>query len=76
MFKVISLHGVVFSYLFYTRVTFSGFLPLKDLNPMLFLPEPTYLSVPIFPLVLHRRESFSFNQLLQSRSICSSPVIL
>ena len=22
------------------------------------LPEPTYLSLPIFPLVLHRRESF------------------
>ena len=47
--------------LFYTRVTFSCFLTLKDLNPSLFLPdlpEPTYLSLPIFPLVLHRRESF------------------
>ena len=44
--------------LFYTREAFSCFLPLKDLNPSLFLPEPTYLSLPIFPLVLHRRESF------------------
>ena len=58
MFKVISLHGVVFIYLIYTRVTFSCFLPLKDLNPSLFYLNLPYLSLPIFPLVLHRRESF------------------
>ena len=40
--------------LFYALVTLSCFLPLKDLNPSLFLPdlpELTYLSLPIFPLV-------------------------
>ena len=47
--------------LFYTRVTFSLFFAFErpeSLAILSDLPEPTYLSSPIFPLVLHRRESF------------------
>ena len=61
MLKDIFLYGAVLSYLLYTRETFSCFFPLKNLNTSLFLPdllEPSYLSLPIFPLFLYRRESF------------------
>ena len=51
MFKVIPRTAQFLLILFYTQVTFSCFMPLKDLNPSLFLPDlpkPTYLSLPIF----------------------------
>ena len=61
MFKVISLHGAVFNYftLYPSNIQlFFAFERPESLAILPGLPEPTYLSLPIFPLVLHRRESF------------------
>ena len=79
MFKVIFLHGADFSYYILYPSNFQLFFAFERpefLAILPDLPEPTYLSQPIFPLVLHCRESFWFDQLIQSRSICSSLVIL
>ena len=61
MFKVISLHGAVFIYfILYPSIfqLFFAFERPESLATLPDLPEPTYLYLPIFPLVLHRRESF------------------
>ena len=61
MFKVISLHGAVFIYFILYPSNFQLFFALERPESLAILPdlpEPTYLSLPIFPLVLHRRESF------------------
>ena len=60
-FKVISLHGAVFSYFILHPSNFQVFFAFErpeSLATLPDLPEPTYLSLPIFPLVLHCRESF------------------
>ena len=46
MFEIYICTAQFLFILFYTRVTFSCFLPLKDLNPSLFLPD---LPEPTFP---------------------------
>ena len=79
MFKVISLHGADFSYFILYRSNFQLFFAFERPESLAILPdlpEPTYLSLPLFPLVLHRRESYLVHKLIQSRSICSSLVIL
>ena len=79
MLKVISLHGAVFIYfILYPRSfqLFFAFERPESLAILPDLPEPTYFSLPISPLNLHRRESFLVHKLIQSRSICSSLVIL
>ena len=61
MFKVISLHGADFSYFILYPSNFQLFFAFERPESLAILPdlpEPTYLSLPIFPLVLHRRESF------------------
>ena len=56
MFKVISLHGADFSYLIlYPSNLFQLFFAFERPKSLAILPEPTYLSLSIFPLVLHRR---------------------
>ena len=75
MLKVRSLHSAVFIYfILYPRSfqLFFAFERPESLAILPDLPEPTYLSLPIFPLVLHRCESFLIHKLIQSRSICSS----
>ena len=58
MFKVISLHGANFSYFILYPSNFQLFFAFERPESLAILPEPTYLSLPIFSLVLHRRESF------------------
>ena len=61
MSKVISLHGAVFIYFILYPSNFQLFFAFERPESLAILPdlpEPTYLSLPIFPLVLHRRESF------------------
>ena len=65
MFKVISLHRAVFSYFILYPSNFQLFFAFEKPESLAILPdlpEPTYLSPPIFPLVLHRPESFQFDQ--------------
>ena len=61
MFKVISLHGSVFTYIILYPSNFQLFFALKKPESLALLPDlpkPTYLSLRISPLVLHRHESF------------------
>ena len=61
MFKVISLHGAICSYFIFYPSNFTLFFAFERPESLAILPdlpETTYLSLPIFPLVLHRRESF------------------
>ena len=62
MFKVISLLGTVFIYLILYPRSFQLFIAFERPESLAILPdlpEPTYLFLPIFLLVLHRRKSFS-----------------